>query len=67
MVKSLRQNIGKKLTSALSTHHIFPIETTKPRKDKLLSMLNTDQISQEEVDRECELVREELYDARQTR
>ena len=35
--------------------------------DELLSMFNTDQISQEEVDRECELVREELYDARQTR
>ena len=35
--------------------------------DELLSMFNTDQISQEEVDRECELVREELFDARQTR
>ena len=35
--------------------------------DELLSMFNTDQISQEEVDRECKLVREELYDARQTR
>ena len=35
--------------------------------DELISMFNTDQISQEEVDRECELVREELYDARQTR
>ena len=30
--------------------------------DDLLSMFSTDQISQEEVDRECELVREELYD-----
>ena len=35
--------------------------------DELLSMFNTDQISQEDIDRECELVREELYDARQTR
>ena len=35
--------------------------------DELLSMFNTDQISQEEVDRECELVKEELYNARQTR
>ena len=35
--------------------------------DELLTMFNTDQISQEDVDRECELVREELYDARQTR
>ena len=35
--------------------------------DELLSMFNTDQISQEEVDRECKLVREELYNARQTR
>ena len=46
--------------------------TEKPRVfeaevDELLSMFNTDQISQEDVDRECELVREELYDARQTR
>ena len=47
-------------------------DSEKPRVfeaevDELLSMFNTDQISQEEVDRECELVREELYDARQTR
>jgi len=35
--------------------------------DELLTMFNTDKISQEDVDRECELVREELYDARQTR
>ena len=46
--------------------------TEKPRVfeaevDELLSMFNTDQISQEDVDRECELVREELYDARQAR
>jgi len=46
--------------------------TEKPRVfesevDELLTMFNTDQISQEEVDRECELVREELYDARQAR
>jgi len=34
--------------------------------DELLNMFNTNQISQEEVDRECELVREELYEARQT-
>lgn len=33
--------------------------------DELLNMFNSDQISQEEVDRECELVREELYEARQ--
>ena len=35
--------------------------------NELLKMFKTDQISQEEIDRECELVREELYDARQTR
>ncbi len=35
--------------------------------DELLTMFNTDQISQEDVDRECELVRKELYDARQAR
>ena len=34
--------------------------------DELMSMFNTDQISQEEIDRECELVREEMYHARQT-
>ena len=28
--------------------------------DELLSMFNTDQISQEEIDRECELVRAEF-------
>ena len=28
--------------------------------DELLTMFNTDKISQEDVDRECELVREEL-------
>ena len=35
--------------------------------DELLSMFNTDQISQEDVDRECELVREELYNERPAR
>jgi len=35
--------------------------------DELLTLFNTDQISQEDVDSECELVREELYNARQTR
>ena len=33
--------------------------------DELLSMFKTDRISQEEVDHECELVREEQYNARQ--
>lgn len=32
--------------------------------DELLSMFQADQISQEDIDRECELVKEELYDAR---
>lgn len=32
--------------------------------DELLNMFNTNQITQEEVYCECELVREELYDAR---
>ena len=46
--------------------------TEKPRVfeaevDELLTMFNTDKISQEDVDRECELVREELYDARKAR
>ena len=34
--------------------------------DELLDMFNTDQISQEDIDRECEQVREELYNARQS-
>ena len=35
--------------------------------DELLELFQTNQITQEEIDRECELVREELYNARQTR
>ncbi len=42
--------------------HVFETEV-----DELLTMFNTDQISPEDVDRECELVREELYNARQAR
>ena len=34
--------------------------------DELRTMFNTDQISQQELDRECELVKEEMYHARQT-
>lgn len=46
-----------------------PVLTEKPRVfeaevDELLSMFNTKEISQDEVDRECELVREELFNAR---
>ena len=33
--------------------------------DALLAAFRTDEISQEEIDRECELVREELYHERQ--
>ena len=33
--------------------------------NELLAMFETDQITQEELDRECELVREELYNERQ--
>ena len=35
--------------------------------DELLAAFRTDEISQEEIDRECELVREELYHERQAR
>ena len=35
--------------------------------DELLAAFRTDELSQEEIDHECELVREELYNARQTR
>ena len=46
--------------------------TDIPRKhdaeiDELLAAFRTDEISQEEIDHECELVREELYHERQTR
>lgn len=34
--------------------------------DELLAMFNTDKISQNDVDRECELAREELYNVRHT-
>lgn len=47
------------------------VEAEKPlifetEVNELLSMFNTDQISQKEVDQECELVRKEIYDARKT-
>ena len=44
--------------TAVESPRVFETEV-----DELLSMFNTDQISQEDVDRECELVREELYNA----
>lgn len=40
-------------------------QTFEAEVDELLGMFNTDQISQDEVDRECELVKDELYHARQ--
>lgn len=48
------------------------VGTDIPRKpdaelDALLAAFRTDEISQEEIDRECELVREELYHERQAR
>ena len=64
MFRSMGWAFRKEATPARVSEkpHVFEAEV-----DELLSMFNTDQISQEEVDRECELVREELYDARQTR
>lgn len=53
---------GKTRTANNIGQRIFEAEV-----DELSRMFNTDQISQEEVDRECELVRKELYDARQSR
>ena len=48
--------------TAVESPRVFGAEV-----DELLSMFKTDQISQEEIDNECELVREELYHARQVR
>ena len=64
MLRSMGWTFRKEETPASVSENprVFEAEV-----DELLSMFNTDQISQEEVDRECELVREELYDARQTR
>ena len=47
-----------------------PVE--KPRVfesevDELLSMFGTNEISEDDINRECELVREELHNARQPR
>ncbi len=64
MLRSMGWAFRKEETSASASEkpRVFEAEV-----NELLSMFNTDQISQEEVDRECELVREELYNARQTR
>ena len=64
MLRSMGWTFLKEETSVQASEkpHVFEAEV-----DELLSMFNTDQISQEEVDRECERVKEELYDARQTR
>ena len=64
MLSSMGWTFRKEETSTRASEkpRVFEAEV-----DELLSMFNTDQISQEEVDRECKLVRKELYDARQTR
>lgn len=54
---------NKEETLADNTDNICALEA---EVDELLCMFNTDQITQEEVDLECELVREDLHDARQT-
>ena len=41
-------------------------KTLDSEVDELLAMFKTDQISQEELDNECESVREELFNERQT-
>ena len=62
MVRTMGWSFSKDETPKVSSigQRIFEAEV-----DELLRLFNTDQISQEEVDRECELVREELYNARQ--
>lgn len=39
--------------------------TIDSRIDELLAMFKTDNISQEDIDKECEIVREKLFDERQ--
>ena len=64
MLRSMGWSFRKEETPARASENprVFEAEV-----DELLAMFSTDKISQEEVDRECEIVREELYDARQTR
>ena len=42
------------------------IKSLDSEVDELLALFKTDSISQEEIDSECELVREELYNERQS-
>ena len=61
MVRTMGWSFSKEETPKASSigQRIFEAEV-----DELLRLFNTDQISQEEVDRECELVKEELFNAR---
>ena len=61
MVRTMGWSFSKEETPEAGSigQRVFEAEV-----DELLHLFNTDQISQEEVDRECELVREELYNAR---
>ena len=64
MVRTMGWQMTKKVTkpkaAATTPKRVFEKEV-----DELLTLFNTDQISHEDVDKECELVREELYNAQQ--
>ncbi len=58
---SFRKEEVSKTVAKIDNPRVFESDV-----DELLSMFKTDQITQEEIDSECELVREELYNARKT-
>ena len=62
MVQAMGWRFKKDETSAKK--RVMKARVYDAEIDELLSMFQTDQISQEDIDRECELVKEELYDAR---
>lgn len=61
MVRTMGWSFSKKNTSMedVSNERVFEADV-----DELLNMFKTDQISQEDIDKECELVKAELYDTR---
>ena len=63
MVQSMGWRMIKKVSSKTGVQ--TPKRVYEKEVDELLRMFKTDKISQEEVDKECELVREALYNAAQ--
>ena len=62
MVRTMGWRMTKQTTSQST---VTPKRVYEKEVNELLSMFKTNQISQEEIDDECELVREEIYNATQ--